>query len=107
MNNSPLSDLFGPIPNKILYGGVALSLLDTDDRTHDTSEIMELYLVRPQWQAALSLGVWFCRAHKLADADLKLSASGQLTKKLIWMRGYNQLKLDPLIAFNKQEKPQS
>jgi len=107
MANSPVKDLFGVVPSNVLYGGVALSLLDTDDRTHDTSEIMELYLVRPQWQASMSLGIWFCNAHKLADADLKLAASGQLTKKLIWMRGYNQLKLEPLIAYNKQEKRES
>lgn len=75
-----------------------------DDRMHDTAEITELFLARPTWMAGQTLGIWFCNAHGLHDADLKLSASGALTKKYLWMRGYTRFPLEPLIAYNKTKE---
>lgn len=75
-----------------------------DDRIHDTSEITDIYLARPTWQANQSLGVWFCNAHGLVDADLKLSASGQLTKKLMWMRNYTKFPIEPLLKYNQSKE---
>lgn len=71
-----------------------------DDRVHDTAEIVDIYLVRPAWQAKQSLGIWFCNAHGLVDADMKLSCSGQLTKKYMWMRNYTKFPLEPLLRYN-------
>lgn len=53
--------------------------------------------------AKQSLGIWFCNAHGLRDTDLLLSASGSLTKKLMWMRGYTGFPIEPLIAYNKRK----
>lgn len=76
----------------------------TDDRVHDTAEITEIYLVRPTWMAKQSLGIWFCNAHGLVDTDMKLSASGMLTKKLMWMRKYTMFPLEPLLRYNKTKE---
>jgi hypothetical protein len=82
------------------------TVIQADDRIHDTAEITEIYLQRPQSCLNQSLGIWFCNAHGLRDGDMKLSASSLLTKKYLWMRGYTKFPLGPLLKYNaRMAKP--
>lgn len=73
----------------------------TDNKQHDTFEITEIYLQRPQKLTQLKLSQWFCLAHGLNDWALQNAASLGDCKRQMIDKGYVFLSLEPLKEFNK------
>lgn len=74
---------------------------------HDTFEIAEIYMQRPQQISGMAMSVWFIEAHKrvnpkFAALDILMRSTNLLeTKRMIVAYGFNKLSLDPLRQYNE------
>lgn len=74
-----------------------------DDYVYDTCEISAIFMQRHKHQIHLSLGHWFCLAHKLDDLELRDAVTALCAKRVIVRKGYNRLSLQTLERFNSGE----
>lgn len=99
--NTEQTELFES-PDGSDYGQQTADMLNhvVAEITVDTAEITQEYMKRPGHMIGMTLGAWFCAAHRLTDKELARSSGSMATKLLILSRGYNKLPLEPLKAWN-------